>query len=132
MHAGNYESVRSVNCGVELQRKILETCRCLLSSCFMPFHFIFPVSLPRITSWWRATRVTTVPSVLTARLRDSFDFGPPSATPCLISGQACRRGFTTSESSTLHVRFARGLVTQYAYNNMPHSVSILRTVLSDH
>ena len=129
MHAGNYESVKSVNCGVELQRKILETCRCFLFSCFISFHFVSLDSLPRVASWWRTTRVTMVPPVPTARLRNSFDFGPPSATPCQISVQACRRGFTTSESSILHVWFARGLVTQYKYSL---SVLILRDVLSDH
>lgn len=78
VHAGNYESVRSVNCGVELQKKILETCPCFLFSCFMySIHFIstFLVLLPRVTSWWRTTRVTMVSPVPT------IDFEPRTPPP---------------------------------------------------
>lgn len=67
---------KSVNCGVELQRKKLETCRCFSFSCFMPFHFVFLVSQPRVTSWWRTTKVTMVPQVPIAWLQVSLDCGP--------------------------------------------------------
>lgn len=95
-----------MNCGVELQRKKLEKCRCFLFSWFMPFHFDFLVSLPRVTSWWRTTKVTMVPQVPTARLRDSFDFGPPTAT---------LSGFSTGMSMRFH-----GVLIQ-------HSAPLIRT-----
>lgn len=50
VHAGNYESVRSVNCGVELQRKILETSPCFLFSCFMYCTRSISFRLSRLTT----------------------------------------------------------------------------------
>lgn len=104
VHAGNYESVRSVNCGVELQRKILETCPCFLFSCFMYLiHFIstFLVLLPRVTSWWR----TTYPlSTLGPERRPLSDTMSKRFHGVRIQHSA--RLICTSSGHTVHIQYA--------------------------